>query len=36
VTVQLLIDDNVTTACWQATYTTATANAATKFKAKGP
>jgi hypothetical protein len=36
VTVQLLIDDGVTTDCWQATYASAMVNKARRFKAKGP
>jgi hypothetical protein len=36
VTVQLLIDDGMTTQCWQTTYSAATANTSASFKAKGP
>ena len=37
VTVQLLIDDGVTTECWQTTFSAAPiANDAVQFKAKGP
>ena len=36
VTVQLVVADGVTTGCWQTTYTTASKNDTTQFKAKGP
>lgn len=36
VTVQLVITDGPTTACWQTTYTLTTANTALLFNAKGP
>jgi hypothetical protein len=35
-TAQLLIDDGITTECWQTTFSTALKNDPTQFKAKGP
>jgi hypothetical protein len=36
VTIQLLVDDGLSTRCWQNTFTTFDKNTLEEFKAKGP